>query len=102
MFQNNSEQIPLLGMIWPVCDRLWRHEIYQAPYSSQGNEKDMRIVCLHQHNDSYHLSAWGKVSSDLDETWGNSSHKPRGASYTAPGAYILQGKEKLRERFVLN
>ena len=31
---------------------------------------------------------------------GNSSYKPPGASYTAPGPYILQENEKMRERNV--
>ena len=33
---------------------------------------------------------------------GNSSYKLPGASHTAPGPYILQGSEKMTERFVSN
>lgn len=33
---------------------------------------------------------------------GNSSYKPPGASDTAPGPYILQGNEKMRERNFYN
>ena len=31
------------------------------------------------------LSVCGKVSSDLDETWGRKSYKSPGASYTVQG-----------------
>ena len=42
------------------------------------------------------------VFSDLDETGQNSSYKPPGASYTAPGPYILQGNKKMKENNVYN
>ena len=46
------------------------------------------------------MSVRGEVASDLDETWGNSSYKPPGASYTAQGP--LKYPENIKSKIVSN